>query len=62
MVHFDWIMNNYFVIASDRATLSILFYAEGELCCEINGYSFLCKNESEFWDLVEEFRDEDFSW
>lgn len=57
MTHFDWIMNTFDIIASDRATLSVLFYAEGELCCEINGYQFSCENESEFWDLIEQFGD-----
>lgn len=61
MVHFDWIMNNYFVVASDRTTLSLLFYADGDLCCEINGYPFSCKNEGEFWDLVEQFDDKNVS-
>lgn len=39
---------------------SILFRAEGELCCEIHGQEFSCSSVEEFHELVEFFEGETF--
>lgn len=58
MTHIEFIKANYQVIAQEGN--SILFWAEGELCCEINGTPFDCRNADEFFELVEMFGDETF--
>jgi hypothetical protein len=58
MTHFDWIKANFNVLACEGN--SILFEAEGEVCCEINGTPFDCHSVEEFHDLVEAFGDETF--
>ena len=40
--------------------LDILFDADGEICCEINGKQFDCSSVKEFYELVEFFGDETF--
>ena len=58
MTHIEFIKSTYTILA--ETTNSILFEAEGEICCEINGVSFDCNSIEEFYDLVEFFGDETF--
>ena len=58
MNHREYIKSRFEVIA--EAPNAILFRAYGELCCEINGAEFACSSEAEFWDMVEQFGDDDF--
>lgn len=58
MTHREFIKLNYTVLAETEK--SILFEAEGEICCEINGEPFDCDTVEEFYDLVEFFGDETF--
>lgn len=61
MTHADWIRATFNVLA-DNGKTSLLFVAEGETCCEINGQPFACHSVEEFWELVEFFgEDEDFA-
>lgn len=58
MAHLEWIKATYKVLACEGN--SILFEAEGEVCCEINGTPFSCASVEEFHELVEFFGDETF--
>lgn len=59
MTHMQFIKSKFEVLA--ETSNSILFVAEGELCCEINGQEFACSSVEEFHELVEMFGDEDFA-
>ncbi len=59
MNHIEYIKSRFEVIA--EAQNAILFRAYGEMCCEINGAEFACSSEAEFWDMVEQFGDDDFA-
>lgn len=59
MTHTRFIKSKFNVIAETEN--AILFEAYGELCCEINGAEFACSSEAEFWEMVEQFGDDDFS-
>lgn len=59
MTHREFVISNFEVVAcTDNA---ILYYAYGELCCEINGASFDCHSKEEFYEMVEQFGDDDFA-
>ena len=59
MTHTQFIKSKFNVIAETEN--AILFEACGELCCEINGAEFTCSSEAEFWEMVEQFGDDDFA-
>lgn len=53
---YEFTCKNFNVIACDDATESVLFEADGEICCEINGVPFFgIETEEEFCKLVKEF-------
>jgi hypothetical protein len=60
MTHIEYIFKNFTVLAYDSESKSILFYAYGDVCCEINGQAFRCSSEKEFWELVNYFKGETF--
>ena len=60
MSHIEYIFENFTVLAYDSKSESILFYACGEICCEINGQEFYCSSREEFWELVDQFKGETF--
>lgn len=59
MTHREFIKSKFNVIA--ETSNAILFEAYGEMCCEINGTEFACSSEAEFWEMVEQFGDDDFA-
>ena len=58
MRYMDFIRANFKILAETEN--AILFDAEGELCCEINGKQFDCYSVEDFYELVEFFGDETF--
>ena len=53
--HFAFILDTFGILAVDEATESVLFVADGEICCEISGMDFSCSTKQEFHELVEMF-------
>ena len=58
MKYMDFIRGNFKILAETEN--AILFDADGELCCEINGKQFDCYSVEDFYELVEFFGDETF--
>lgn len=58
MTYMDFIRTNFKILAETEN--AILFDADGELCCEINGKQFDCYSVEDFYELVEFFGDETF--
>ena len=58
MTYMDFIRANFKILAETEN--AILFDADGELCCEINGKLFDCYSVEDFYELVEFFGDETF--
>ena len=58
MTHIEFIKANFTVLAETEN--AILFDADGEICCEINGKQFDCSSVEEFYELVKFFGDETF--
>ena len=58
MKYMDFIRPNFKILAETEN--AILFDADGELCCEINGKQFDCYSVEDFYELVEFFGDETF--
>ena len=58
MKYMDVIRANFKILAETEN--AILFDADGELCCEINGKQFDCYSVEDFYELVEFFGDETF--
>ena len=58
MKYMDFIRANFKILAVTEN--AILFDADGELCCEINGKQFDCYSVEDFYELVEFFGDETF--
>ena len=58
MTYMDFIRANFKSLAETEN--AILFDADGELCCEINGKQFDCYSVEDFYELVEFFGDETF--
>lgn len=58
MKYMDFIRANFKILAETEK--AILFDADGELCCEINGKQFDCYSVEDFYELVEFFGDETF--
>ena len=58
MTYMDFIRANFKILAETEN--AILFDADGELCCEINGKQFDCYSVEDFYELVEFFEDETF--
>lgn len=58
MRYMDFIRANFNILAETEN--AILFDADGELCCEINGKQFDCYSVEDFYELVEFFGDETF--
>lgn len=58
MKYMDFIRANFKILAETENV--ILFDADGELCCEINGKQFDCYSVEDFYELVEFFWDETF--
>lgn len=58
MKYMDFIRANFNILAETEN--AILFDADGELCCEINGKQFDCYSVEDFYELVEFFGDETF--
>ena len=56
MKYMDFIRANFKILAETEN--AILFDADGELCCEINGKQFDCYSVEDFYELVEFFGDE----
>ena len=59
MTYMDFIRANFKILAETEN--AILFDADGELCCEINGKQFDCYSVEDFYELVEFFGDETFA-
>lgn len=59
MTHTQFIKSKFEVLAETEN--AILFRAYGELCCEINGQEFACSSVEEFYEMVEQFGDDDFA-
>ena len=58
MKYMYFIRANFKILAETEN--AILFDADGELCCEINGKQFDCYSVEDFYELVEFFGDETF--
>ena len=58
MTYMDFSRANFKILAETEN--AILFDADGELCCEINGKQFDCYSVEDFYELVEFFGDETF--
>lgn len=58
MKYMDFIRANFKILVETEN--AILFDADGELCCEINGKQFDCYSVEDFYELVEFFGDETF--
>ena len=58
MKYMDFIRANFKILAETEN--AILFDADGELCCEINGKQFDCYSVEDFYELVECCGDETF--
>lgn len=58
MKYMDFIRASFKILAETEN--AILFDADGELCCEINGKQFDCYSVEDFYELVEFFGDETF--
>ena len=58
MKYMDFIRANFKILAETEN--AILFDADGELCCEINGKQCDCYSVEDFYELVEFFGDETF--
>lgn len=58
MKYMDFIRANFKILAETEN--AILFDADGELCCEINGKQFDCYSVEDFYELAEFFGDETF--
>ena len=58
MKYMDFIRANFKILTETEN--AILFDADGELCCEINGKQFDCYSVEDFYELVEFFGDETF--
>ena len=58
MRYMDFIRANFNILAETEN--AILFDADDELCCEINGKQFDCYSVEDFYELVEFFGDETF--
>ena len=51
MTHIEFIKANFTILAETEN--AILFDADGEICCEINGPQFACSSVQEFYALVD---------
>ena len=58
MKYMDFIRANFKILAETEN--AILFDADGELCCEINGKQLDGYSVEDFYELVEFFGDETF--
>lgn len=59
MTHEQYIRNCFNILAETEN--AVFFEACGELCCEINGQEFDCHSVEEFYEMVEQFGDDDFA-
>ena len=58
MTHREFIEKNFEVLA--KTENAILFDAYDERVCEINNIAFACKTIEEFYEMVEQFGNDNF--
>ena len=58
MTHREFIEKNFKVLAKTENAL--LFEAYDERCCEINGKAFYCSSVEEFYEMIEQFGEDNF--